>query len=199
MSEEPEEVLKILTLGESGVGKTCILRRFVENKFLKNHLATIGIDFKAKNIRINDKLIKLKIWDTAGQERFRNITKQYFNGADGIILVYDMCDESSFEKINEWVDQIKTNTQDSEIGMILLANKSDMPNRTVSEEDGRNLAKKLNVSYFETSALNGQGIQEAFMRLAKDILKKMGKNPSENDNSIKIDKTKPAKKDDGCC
>ena len=80
---------KILTIGESGVGKTCVLRRFVENKFLKNHLATIGIDFKTKSLNINNQEIKLKIWDTAGQERFRNVTTQYYKGADGIVLVYD--------------------------------------------------------------------------------------------------------------
>ena len=90
MINEPKHTFKILTLGESGVGKTCILRRFVENKFIKNHLATIGIDFRTKTIPINDYEVKLKIWDTAGEERFRNITNQYYKGADGIILVYDL-------------------------------------------------------------------------------------------------------------
>ena len=110
MCTDTVHCFKILTIGESGVGKTCILRRFVENKFLKNHLATIGIDFKTKNIEIDGTSIKLKIWDTVGQERFRNITNQYYKGADGIVLVFDVVDQKSFEKIREWMTQIKTNT-----------------------------------------------------------------------------------------
>ena len=102
---------KILTIGESGVGKTCILRMFVEGKFLKNHLATIGIDFKTKNIEVDGTSIKLNIWDTAGQERFRNITNQYYKGADGIVLVFDLTDRKSFDKTREWMAQIKANTR----------------------------------------------------------------------------------------
>ena len=115
MSSGDIHTFKILTIGESGVGKTCILRRFVEDKFLKNHLATIGIDFKTKNIIVDGVQVKLKIWDTAGQERFRNITNQYYKGADGIILVYDVTDRTSFEKIREWMNQIKQNTTEDEI------------------------------------------------------------------------------------
>ena len=198
MTSEPSNIFKILTIGESGVGKTCILRRFVENKFLKNHLATIGIDFKTKTLNINNQEIKLKIWDTAGQERFRNITTQYYKGADGIVLVYDVTDEASYEKIKDWMDQILSNTQQEEIGLVLLGNKCDMEPRNVTEEQGKKMAEDLKISYFETSALNGQGIKEAFEQLTRDIMKKKGVGVGSGEN-IDLAKTKKKKKKDGDC
>jgi small GTP-binding protein len=199
MTSEPSITFKILTIGESGVGKTCILRRFVENKFLKNRLATIGIDFKTKNLIINNQEIKLKIWDTAGQERFRNITTQYYKGADGIVLVYDVTDEASYEKIKDWMDQIVANTQEGEIGLVLLGNKCDMEPRAVSEEQGIKMAEDLKISYFETSALNGQGIKEAFEQLTRDIMKKKGVGESSSENGLELKKDKKKKGKSGDC
>ena len=189
-----------LTIGESGVGKTCILRRFVENKFLKNHLATIGIDFKTKTLNINNQEIKLKIWDTAGQERFRNITTQYYKGADGIVLVYDVTEESSYDKIRDWMEQILYNTQRDDIGLVLLGNKCDMEPRTVTEEQGNKMAEELKISYFETSALNGQGIKEAFEQLTRDIMKKKGVGVGNNDGGVELKNSKKKKgKGSDCC
>ena len=182
MSSELSKTFKILTIGESGVGKTCILRRFVENKFLKNHLATIGIDFKTKTLNINNQEIKLKIWDTAGQERFRNITTQYYKGADGIVLIYDVTDDASYEKIRDWMEQILSNTKREDIGLVLLGNKCDMEPRAVTEEQGNKMAEELKVSYFETSALTGQGINEAFNELTRDIMKRKGVDNGGNEN-----------------
>ena len=199
MSED-SKTFKILTIGESGVGKTCILRRFVENKFLKNHLATIGIDFKTKTLIINKQEIKLKIWDTAGQERFRNITTQYYKGADGIVLIYDVTDDASYEKIRDWMEQILANTKREDIGLVLLGNKCDMEPRAVSEEQGNKLAEELNVNYFETSALNGNGINEAFESLTKDIMKRKGVDNGANESiELKNDKKKKKKDNSGCC
>ena len=199
MTSEPSNIFKILTIGESGVGKTCILRRFVENKFLKNHLATIGIDFKTKTLNINDQEIKLKIWDTAGQERFRNITNQYYKGADGIVLVFDVTDEASFEKIKDWMDQILSNTNKDEICLVLLGNKCDVEavKRSIKPEQGRELANELNINYFETSALSGYNIKEAFETLTIDIMKKKKIGSGNNDN-IDLKKNKK-KKDSDCC
>ncbi len=198
MTTEPSVTFKILTIGESGVGKTCILRRFVENKFLKNHLATIGIDFKTKTLTINNQEIKLKIWDTAGQERFRNITTQYYKGADGIVLVYDVTDEASYEKIKDWMDQILSNTQKEDIGLVLLGNKCDMEPRNVTEEQGNKMAEELKISYFETSALTGQGIKEAFEQLTRDIMKKKGVG-NDNGENIDLKKNQKKKKGGDCC
>ena len=202
MTTEPSITFKILTIGESGVGKTCVLRRFVENKFLKNHLATIGIDFKTKTLNINNQEIKLKIWDTAGQERFRNITTQYYKGADGIVLVYDVTDEASYEKIRDWMEQILSNTQQEDIGLVLLGNKCDMEPRNVTEEMGKKMAEELKVNYFETSALTGQGIKEAFEQLTRDIMKKRGVGETNSDGrglDLNKSKKKNGKNDKDCC
>ena len=200
MSSESSKTFKILTIGESGVGKTCILRRFVENKFLKNHLATIGIDFKTKTLNINNQEIKLKIWDTAGQERFRNITTQYYKGADGIVLIYDVTDDASYEKIRDWMEQILSNTKREDIGLVLLGNKCDMEPRSVKEEQGIKMAEELKVSYFETSALTGQGINEAFNELTRDIMKRKGVDNGGNENlELKNNISKKKKDGNGCC
>ena len=200
MSSESSKTFKILTIGESGVGKTCILRRFVENKFLKNHLATIGIDFKTKTLNINNQEIKLKIWDTAGQERFRNITTQYYKGADGIVLIYDVTDDASYEKIRDWMEQILSNTKREDIGLVLLGNKCDMEPRAVTEEQGNKMAEELKVSYFETSALTGQGINEAFNELTRDIMKRKGVGDGGNENlELKNNVSKKKKDGSGCC
>ena len=199
-SSDTSKTFNILTIGESGVGKTCILRRFVENKFLKNHLATIGIDFKTKTLNINNQEIKLKIWDTAGEERFRNITTQYYKGADGIVLIYDVTDDASFEKIRDWMEQILSNTKREDIGLVLLGNKCDMEPRSVTEEQGIKMAEELKVSYFETSALTGQGIKEAFDELTRDIMKRKGVDNGGNDGMDLKNVKKEKKKDgSGCC
>ena len=196
-------VFKILTIGDGGVGKTSILRRYVENKFLKHHLSTIGIDFLSKTLKIKDKEIKLKIWDTAGQERYRQITSHIYKDADGIILVFDVTSEESFNQITDWMEQIKNNVSKEEINLILIGNKCDLADRMVEKERGEEMAKKLKIKYFETSALTGQGINEAFEELAKQIFK--NKNPNENiSRNISISYNKPEdalkkKKGKGCC
>ena len=199
MSSDSNHTFKILTIGESGVGKTCILRRFVENKFLKNHLATIGIDFRTKVLHIYGKDIKLKIWDTAGQERYHNITSQIYKGADGIILVFDVNEEISFTKIKDWIEQIKSNVSQEEISLILLGNKCDIEERAISKEQGQEMANSLNVNYYETSALNGTGINEAFEGLTKEIMKKK-KVINSDGRTISLTSTQKAKNQKkGCC
>ena len=195
MSSESSQTFKILTIGESNVGKTCILRRFVENKFSKIHLSTIGIDYRTKSLHVYGKNIKLKIWDTAGQERYHNITSQIFKGADGIMLVYDVTEETSFAKIKDWMEQIVTNIGGDDISIVLLGNKCDVEERAVSKENGQEMADSLKVSYYETSALNGTGINEAFEGLTKEILKK--KNANTDGRRISLDSTIPKKKK--CC
>ena len=201
MSNEPQYTFKILTIGESNVGKTCVLRRFVENKFLKTHLATIGIDFKTKNITIKNKEIKLKIWDTAGQERFRNITNQYYKGADGIVLIFDITDQNTFDKIQDWMNQINSNTQTNEIGLVLIGNKKDLENsRIVTYKDGEALGKELGIKYFETSALTGDGIKDAFEHVTKEILKKKNLEGNEENGGVMLDlNSKKKKENNNCC
>ena len=194
MSSESIHTFKILTIGESQVGKTCILRRFVENKFLKSHLATIGIDFRTKILNVNGKNIKLKIWDTAGQERYHNITSQIFKGADGIVLVYDVTEEASFIKIKDWIEQIKSNIDENEISIVLLGNKCDIEERVITTERGQEMADSLKVKYYETSALNGTGINEAFEGLTKEIMKKKKVISNERRISLTSQELKKPKK-----
>ena len=197
---ESDVVFKILTIGESEVGKTCILRRFVENKFLKNHLSTIGIDFRTKVVNVCGKNIKLKIWDTAGQERYHNITNQIYKGADGIILVFSVIDEESFAKVKEWMGQITSNINKEEVHLILIGNKCDLEERAITKEQGKQMADNLGINYYETSALDGTGINEAFEGLTKEIMKK--KAIIANDNrpgSVSLINEKHKKKKRLCC
>ena len=194
MSEKADYNLKILTIGESGVGKTCILLRYTENKFLVNHIITIGIDFKSKLITCGNKSVKLKIWDTAGQERFKNITKQYYKGADGILLVYDITDRNSFEKIRDWMAQIKENSQKENV-LILLGNKCDLEERQVSYEEGQALAEEYGIPFFETSSYKDINVNKSFETLVEKIISK--REPDVKNDPIHINN--PNKTDSGCC
>ena len=163
-------LFKLLILGESGVGKTCLLLRYVDDSFTANYLTTIGIDFKIKIIKLKNKLIKLQIWDTAGQERFRNIGKMFYKGAHGIILTYDVTDENSFKNIRNWIKQIEENAP-TNVCKILVGNKCDKPDRKITKSQGQNLAEDYNMSFFETSAKTRQNINEVFNFLTEEILK----------------------------
>jgi small GTP-binding protein len=190
---------KILTIGESGVGKTCILLRYTDNKFSKHHLTTIGIDFKTKQVNYFDKKIKLYIWDTAGQERFRNIAQQYYNGADGIFLVYDVTERKSFEKITEWMKTILSYNTKEKIGLILLANKVDSEIREVNTEEGGNLAKEFGIKYFETSALNNYNLDEAFSCMVDEIATKKKIEVKSDKNRVTLNREKNDEVDNRKC
>ena len=174
---------KIMVLGESKVGKTSLIKRFTKNVFGGVYLTTVGMDFQDKIIEIEDKKVRLQIWDTAGQERFRNVTKSYFQSSQGFVLVYDITDRESFEKLNFWVDNIKNNAPEN-AKFILVGNKCDLANeRKVSYEEGENYAKNLNIKFFEASARDGTNVNELFFYLANEIYqdnKLKGNNNSNN-------------------
>jgi Ras-related protein Rab-1A len=176
------------------------LIRFTDDTFSDSYVTTIGVDFKIKTIDIDSKSCKLQIWDTAGQERFRNITNQYYKGADGIVLIFDITDQNTFDKIQDWMNQINSNTQTNEIGLVLIGNKKDLENnRTVTYKDGEALGKELGIKYFETSALTGEGIKEAFEHVTKEILKKKNLENDENGGVMLNMNQKKNQKDSGCC
>lgn len=194
---------KLLTLGESNVGKTCILRRYVDDSFNKIHLSTIGIDFKTKTFTIGKKEIQLQIWDTAGQERFRTLNGKYFKDTDGILLVFDVTDSSSFEKISYWMDQISQHTGFDKISIVLLGNKVDIKSRVVTTEMAKELAEKYNVEYYETSAFTGVNIKECIEHLTTLIMKKHEisicyDNNDENRKS-KLEKPNDNNQNKKCC
>jgi small GTP-binding protein len=163
--------LKLLTIGESGVGKTCLLLRYTDNKFVKTHSITIGVDYKCKTIKMNNKSVTLKIWDTAGQERFRNMTQQYYKNADGILLVFDLTDRGTFEKLRDWMSQIQNFVNREDLSIILIGNKCEMETKEVTKEEAENMAEEFKIKYFETSAFTGENVGKAFETLICDILK----------------------------
>ena len=179
-------VIKLLLIGDSGVGKSCLLLKFAEDSFTPSFLSTIGIDYKIKTIKINNKTIKLQIWDTAGQERFRTITTAYYRGAMGILLVYDITNLKSFENIINWINNIESNSND-QVKIILLGNKFDIGNKRIVETlQGKNLAKKYNIDFFETSAKTGFNVDNAFMSITKEIFQNLTKKESFNTKDIEI-------------
>lgn len=161
--------IKLLMIGDSGVGKTCLLLRYANDSFSPTFITTIGIDFKIKNIDIDGKRVKLQIWDTAGQERFRTITTSYFRGAQGIVLVYDVTDRRSFESIRNWISQIQQHA-DVHVNKILVGNKCDMVDeKVVSTEEGKKLAKEFGMEFWEASAKNDTNVEQSFITIARSV------------------------------
>ena len=156
-----EFITKILTLGDTTVGKTSIILRFTKENYTQNRLATIGVDFKSKIMQIENNRVKVLIWDTAGQERFKNIASQYYNGGDGAILVFDITNKNSFERISYWLNELNQKKDLNEMALVLVGNKKDLnQNREISFEQAELFAKKNNIKYFETSAEENIGIDE---------------------------------------
>lgn len=169
-------LIKLLLIGDSGVGKSCLLLRFAENSFTSSFITTIGIDFKIKRMRIRDANVKLQIWDTAGQERFRTITSAYYRGAMGIVLVYDVTDANSFKNIRNWMKNIEQHASTTVV-KALVGNKSDVAERVISTEQGETLAREYGIPVFrETSAKTGQGVDDMFTSFATIVYDAMSKN-----------------------
>ena len=158
-------IFKLIIIGDTSVGKTNILTKYLRNEFDPNSKSTVGVEFGTKNIEVDNNKIKLQIWDTAGQERYRAITSSYYKGAKGAILVYDITRKSTFENIDKWIPDLKKNGDD-DIIMILVGNKSDLEDqRQVSEEEGKEKAQNYKIAFLETSAFNGNNIEKAFKDL----------------------------------
>jgi Ras-related protein Rab-1A len=188
-AREYDQLFKLLIIGDSGVGKTCLLTRYTDNIMMDTYTATIGVDFKVKTLHIDGQAIRLQIWDTAGQERFRTVCRSYYRGAQGIVLVYDVTDLQSFQNVTAaWASEITSNAP-PDIVKLLVGTKSDLTTyRVVSKESGQDLAKSINALFIEASALDGTNVAEAFETIAKQISKQhaaAGAKPKE-DNVKKI-------------
>eukprot|EP01121_Diplochlamys_sp_Union-15-3_P012535 TRINITY_DN3768_c0_g1_i2.p1 TRINITY_DN3768_c0_g1~~TRINITY_DN3768_c0_g1_i2.p1 ORF type:complete len:205 (+),score=34.71 TRINITY_DN3768_c0_g1_i2:28-642(+) len=198
-TSETEYLFKVLLVGESGVGKTCLLTRYADDKFDPVYLSTIGVDFRFRMLDLGDTKLKLQIWDTAGQERFRNITTSYYRGAHGVFLVYDVTDQRSFDKLPYWIDEIKHHCQPN-IKVIIIGNKSDMASRAVSSGMGQSFAEKMGVKFLETSAKEASNVQEAFTEMAKQFVTDLGPKKlitSETKDSVQL-KQDLNQKSEGC-
>jgi len=168
-------VYKVLLLGDSTVGKTCILLKYTDKIFQETHMMTIGLDYRLKTMTLQSgKEVKLQIWDTAGQDRFRSITKNYYKGSHGIILIYDVTSLKTFENVKSWVSQIHEEISDKVV-IYLVGNKIDMDDeRKVQTEEGQKLAEELGVPFVETSAKSGVNIDNIFSDITERIDKEFG-------------------------
>ena len=207
-SEFYEQLYKIIIIGNSGVGKSNILGRYLKNEFKEDTKSTVGVEFGSKKVKVNGINIKLQVWDTAGEERYRSITSAYYKGSKGCFIVYDITSTQSFNDIEKWYDEIVKIT-DKNISIILVGNKCDLENqRKVSVEMGKNKAKNLNCPFYETSALNNTNIDNVFQIISENIFNRCkDEKNSDDDDDFEIvpkdDKTvnisSETKEEKKCC
>ncbi|XP_047389609.1 LOW QUALITY PROTEIN: ras-related protein Rab-26 [Sciurus carolinensis] len=171
---------KVMLVGDSGVGKTCLLVRFKDGAFLAGtFISTVGIDFRNKVLDVDGMKVKLQIWDTAGQERFRSVTHAYYRDAHALLLLYDVTNKASFDNIQAWLSEIQEYAQHNAV-LMLLGNKVDSAQeRVVKREDGEKLAKEYGLPFMETSAKSGLNVDLAFTAIAKELKQRSTKATSE--------------------
>ena len=171
LSKQYDDLFKLVIIGNSGVGKSCLLLRFADDTFTENFYSTIGVDFRFKCLEIGDRKCKLQIWDTAGQERFKTVTSAYYRGADGIIIVFDQTDRESYDNIENWIEDISKYSAD-EPAKIIFANKDDIAaeKKTVDNIDITELEKKSGLEIIKTSAKTGEKVTYAFEKLTQKLL-----------------------------
>jgi len=169
LNRDYDHIFKIITLGESGIGKTSLIKRFAHDIFEENHLASIGLDFLIKVLDIENKIIKIQLNDICGSERFKTVFPGYYRNADGAIAAYDISDKRSFDRVKFWVNEVKKHPE-IKTNIVIVGTKCDILDREVTEEEGKKLADELGVKYFETSAKTGYNVNEAYNFLIKDII-----------------------------
>ena len=193
---------KILLIGDLGVGKSCVILRYVEGDFPGNIMSSIGVDFKTKQIDLDDRLIKLQIWDTAGHEKFRTITTSYYKSAHAIIILYDITQKASFDHIRNWITEIDKFGKQGVL-KVIVGNKLDMENnRKITKEAAKNLALKYGIKLWEVSAKDNTNIEEMFLDTIKTLLEKNSKIISEGSSmvtNIQLNKNVKNKKNKKCC
>jgi len=201
---------KVVLLGEGCVGKTSVVLRYVQDRFNEKHLTTLQASFMNKKINLGGKKVNLSIWDTAGQERFHALGPIYYRMSNGAILVYDITDEDSFQKVKNWVKELKK-MLGSEICLIIAGNKVDLEKqRTVSIEDAEEYAKSVGAKHFHTSAKLNQGIEEMFLELSHRMIERamendqqkassLGRSGSTRRNVVVVEDEEAAQPKPGCC
>ena len=200
--EENYDVLfKIVLIGDSFVGKTNIMSKYLMNEFHEDSKATVGVEFGAKKFDIEGKSVKAQIWDTAGQERYKSITTTYYKGAKGALIVYDITRKETFDSVDRWISEV-LNSGDKNMTMLLIGNKCDLDNqRQVTKEQGEEKAKAFKVAFLETSASSGENLDVAFEMIMKEVYSKCKNELDEEDRmeemqiGKEIDLTKEKKVD----
>lgn len=195
-----EYLFKILLIGDAGVGKTSMLARFADDTYSENYISTIGVDFKIKTVAINNILIKLQIWDTAGQDRFRSITSNYYRGAHGMIIAFDITDYESFDDVNMWLSEIDKYSNMATM-RLLVGCKADLEHkRNVSYDTAKNFADEKGMQYIEVSAKNSFNIDQAFFQLGEQLVEKAAAAKMVLPvNDIKLDTAKKVTRLSTCC
>ncbi|CAG9313594.1 unnamed protein product [Blepharisma stoltei] len=167
----PDYVFKLVIIGDSGVGKSCLLIRYAENTFAETHVATIGVDFLLRNLSIDGESVRLQIWDTAGQERFRTIITGYYRNADGVIFVFDKTKRDSFDHIEDWLKEVERYSS-AKVVKVLVGNKADLQPHAVTTEEAKLKADQLNLEYIEASAKSAFQVDLIFDSVARKIIQK---------------------------
>ena len=173
MDEDSYEMMfKVVLVGDSFVGKTNIMSKYLKNEFHEDSKATVGVEFGSKQFNIEGHAIKAQIWDTAGQERYKAITSAYYKGAKGAFVVYDITRKASFDSIDKWVSDL-TSAADKKLTIVVIGNKSDLEDqRQITKEQGEEKSRKLDVAFMETSAFSGENLDKAFEMMMNEIFKK---------------------------
>ena len=176
MEDSPTEMIfKIIIIGDLASGKTNILSKYLTNTFEPNSTPTIGVEMKVKDFKIKDDLVKAQFWDTAGQEKYDSLTTSYYKGAKGALIVYDITQKSSFDKIESLLKKLRDNSNKN-VSVILVGNKCDLEdNREVLKEDGEELAQKLKIKFMEVSAKTGENLDKLFQNLIDEVYEKYNK------------------------
>ena len=177
--------IKLIVLGNTSVGKSSFILKYIEDKFVLNYIATLGIDFKQKKLKLkNGQEVRLRIYDTAGQERFKSVAVSFIKKAEGVILIYDIGNKATFESLEEWIKNIKESGKEN-LPIILVGNKCDLPpeKRKVELIEGKDKAEEFNLPFFETSCKEGINIKEVFEKIVEDIT---GKNNLSSGGEFKI-------------
>ena len=188
--DEYDYIFKVLLIGNSDVGKSSLILRYVDQIWNDVFVPTIGVDFKVKSIEVDKKLVKMQIWDTAGQERFRNVISSYFKGAHGILLIYDITSRESFKELENWLGEVERHAS-SQVLKILIGNKCDLEEkRAIQKDEGEAFAMRNGMQFIETSAKNNTNVSEAFEALAKIMVESSNKrNAIKNEKkNIKVEK-----------
>lgn len=192
---------KIVIIGRSAVGKSSLLLRFTDDRFLEDYLTTIGVDFKFRTLKINGDLFKLQIWDTAGQEKYQTITKTFYKDAHAIVLVYDLTSKASFEEMkNTWYEEAKRNADPNVIFVIVGNKKDEVGKIEVDAAEAERFAKSEGLLSFQTSAKSGDNVENTFFALTKEIYAKSGRQQSERKfegKQLTESARQPSK--DNCC
>ncbi len=200
MNNEYDYLFKILLIGDSGVGKSCLLMRFADDVFSESHISTIGVDFKIRTVETHNKIVKMQIWDTAGQERFRTITSSYYRGAHAMLIVYDITDLESFNNVKMWIAECDRYANPN-IVKILIGNKCDSQKRAVTYDMGKEFADTYGMEFVETSAKSGNNVEKAFMTATEALYQSMLKNKIDSNKNTSDIRIQPNTQviNKGCC